>query len=74
MNERLGVDPTVARSDVRADRSTTCWRHEASSSMIEWKYTNGSCRDAYWSPTLAAWVESAELIAGWRHGVCMSSM
>ena len=35
--------------------------------MIEWKYTNGSCRAAYWSPTLALWVLSWLLSAGCRH-------
>ena len=33
-------------------------------SMIEWKYTNGLCRAAYWSPTRACCVVSRLLRAG----------
>ena len=41
--------------------------------MTEWKYTNGLCRTAYWSPTRAFCVSSRRPTAGWRQGVPMSS-
>src|ERR1700756_1506704 len=46
---KLAVVEIDCRSVVRLFRFTTC-RPQSGESMIEWKYMNGLCRVAYWSP------------------------
>ena len=70
---KLGDVADDARSLVSRERSTSPAAH-AGVSMIEWKYTKGLWRAAYWSPGRAFCVSSRELSAGWRHAVPMSSM
>ncbi len=64
---------TVDRSAVSRERSTSLAAQDGESVML-WKYTNGLCRAAYWSPTFAFWVSSGAFAAGCRQGVPMSSM
>ena len=47
--------------------SPTTFVAHAGESMIEWKYTHGSCRVAYMSVLVATIVESTAPIAGCRH-------
>ena len=46
---------------------TTLWLHSVVSSMIEWKYMNGSCRVVYPSDVAAAVVGSLLPRGGWLH-------
>ena len=65
MNDRFGVDAYVLRSPASRVNGTTPAAQRPALSMIEWKYTNGSCRVAYWSVAVSSWVLSADPIAGW---------
>ena len=70
---KLGVDAAEPRSP-GSRSSGTSPAMQAGPSMIEWKYTKGLWRMAYWSPCRALWVLSGEPTAGWRQVVPMSSM
>src|SRR4051794_21162958 len=65
MNEYVGVVEVEARSPWSAFRSTT-FVSQIGRSMIEWKYTNGTCLVAYWSSAFAASLWSAWPSGGWR--------
>ena len=71
MKLKLAVVLTDCRSLIRLLRFTT-WVAQSGESMIEWKYTNGLWRVAYWSPSgtlalgaSAIWVWSAVFKVGW---------
>ena len=72
MKVKLAVLESLARSPGKFFSGTTFALHRASSSMIEWKYTNGLCRVAYWSLAAADWVVSCALGSGWAQAVPLS--
>src|SRR3954468_23897250 len=65
MNEYVDVVEVEARSPWSALRSTT-FVSQIGRSIIEWKYTNGTCFVAYWSSLFAVSLRSCWLSGGWR--------